>query len=420
MFKTVFDSESYLNLQAEASLFFANLSSCLANMKVNESEEILTAASTIVKGMSHILSYSSNILLPRPVGEQVNTSVLDLGNFSTTIIDVPSEDSTLVLKMVPSEDPLPFKLYLGYAGYPTDTNYIAMTEMPHQGTTQEERYSWILNPKSLKGNTGLHYLVVRPIVGPGIKSINASLSITPITAACKYWNESILDWSDTGCRVGVQTTHLVTQCLCNHLTFFGSSFFVTPNLVDPSRSAELFGTFAENPVVVCFVGALFVVYLLVLVWARRKDIQDTAKVIVTVLEDNDPLDEYCYLLSVSTGHRRGASTSSKVTITLLGADENSEPHHLTDPKKRVFERGEVDTFLVTTPFSLGDLQGIRLWHNNSGSHPAWYVGNVMVQDTQTNQKWHFLCNSWLAIDMGDCTLDKVFPVSTEMDLKRFR
>ncbi len=79
-------------------------------------------------------------------------------------------------------------------------------------------------------------------------------------------------------KVGVGTTHLVTQCLCNHLTFFGSSFFVTPNLVDPSRTVELFATFAENPVVVCFVGALFVAYLLVVVWARRKDIKDAAKV----------------------------------------------------------------------------------------------------------------------------------------------
>ncbi|GLD61521.1 polycystic kidney disease protein 1-like 2, partial [Lates japonicus] len=230
---------------------------------------------------------------------------------------------------------------------------------------------------------------------------------------------TMLDWDNKGCKVGVQTTHLVTQCLCTHLTFFGSSFFVTPNLVDPSRSAELFATFAENPVVVCFVGALFVAYFLVVVWARRKDIQDTAKVKVTVLGDNDPMDEYRYLISVSTGYRRGASTSSQVAITLLGADGNSEPHHLTDPKKCVFERGAVDMFLLTTPFSLGDLQGIRLWHNNSGSHPAWYVGNVVVQDLQTNQKWHFLCNSWLAIDVGDCYLDKVFPVSTEVDLKRF-
>ncbi|XP_042283303.1 polycystic kidney disease protein 1-like 2 [Thunnus maccoyii] len=365
------------------------------------------------------LNEDIEIMLPRPAGEQVNTSVLDLRNYSTTNIDIPSADTTLVLKMVPSEEPLPFKLFLGHTDYPTETNYVAMTEMPHQGTTQEERYTWLLDPKNLKGNTGTHYLVVRPIVGPGVKFINANLSITAIATACKFWDESLLDWSDYGCRVGVQTTHLVTQCLCNHLTFFGSSFFVTPNLVDPSRTAELFGTFTENPVVVCFVGAIFVAYLLVVVWARRKDVQDTAKVKVSVLEDNDPMDEYRYLLSVSTGHRRAAATSSQVTITLLGAEGNSEPHHLIDPKKCVFERGAVDMFLLTTPFFLGDLQSIRLWHNNSGRHPAWYVSNVLVQDLQTGQKWHFLCNSWLAIDMGDCSLDKVFPVSTDMDLKRF-
>lgn len=39
------------------------------------------------------------IMLPRSVGEQVNTSLLDLRNYSTTNIDVPSADITLVLKV---------------------------------------------------------------------------------------------------------------------------------------------------------------------------------------------------------------------------------------------------------------------------------------------------------------------------------
>ncbi|KAM3607032.1 uncharacterized protein V6R79_000867 [Siganus canaliculatus] len=365
------------------------------------------------------LSEDIEIMLPSLAGHEVNTSFLDLGNFSTTVIELTSANSTLVLKMVPSYDPLPIKLFLGFMEYPTDQSHVAMTEMPHKGRTQEERYTWILEPEKLQGNIGVYYLVVRPIVGPGIKSINATLSITTITTACKFWDEAVLDWRTYGCRVGVQTTPLVTQCLCNHLTFFGSSFFVTPNLVDPSRTAELFASFAENPVVVCFVGALFVAYFVVVVWARRKDTKDATKVKVTVLEDNNPVDEHRYLLSVSTGHRRGAATSSQVTITLLGTEGNSEPHHLSDPEKSVFERGAVDLFLLTTPFSLGDLQGIRLWHNNSGSHPDWYVGNVMVQDLQTEQKFHFLCNSWLGIDMDDSSLDQVFQVSTEMDLKRF-
>ncbi|KAM4630467.1 polycystin-1-like protein 2 [Polymixia lowei] len=358
------------------------------------------------------------ILLPRLDGGQENSTVLDLGNFSTLIIHVPSPDVTLVLKLEPSDDIL-FKLFLGYNDYPSDENYIAMTQMPVENAKEEEKYTWVLGPEDRTGDVGTHYLVVKPIVEAGVRSINATLSVSSIAAQCKYWNETESSWSEDGCRVGPLTTPLVTQCLCNHLTFFGSSFFVMPNLVDVSRTAELFATFVNNPVVVCFVGSIFVAYLLVVVWARRKDIQDSAKVKITVLGDNDPFAEYRYMLNIGTGHRRGASTSSQVTVTLLGTEGESEPHHLTDPEKPVFERGGVDMFLLTTPFSLGELQSIRLWHDNSGAHPAWYINNVTVQDLETGQKWHFLCNSWLAIDMGDCVLDKVFPVATEMDLKRF-
>lgn len=63
--------------------------------------------------------------------------------------------------------------------------------------------------------------------------------------------------------------------------------------------------------------------------------------------------------------------SLQVIVTLQGTEGECEPHHLTDPDKPVFERGGVDLFLLTTPFSLGELQSIRLWHDNSGDHPAW-------------------------------------------------
>uniref|UniRef100_A0A3Q1CIZ1 Polycystic kidney disease 1 like 2a n=1 Tax=Amphiprion ocellaris TaxID=80972 RepID=A0A3Q1CIZ1_AMPOC len=358
------------------------------------------------------------ILLPRLDVGQENSTLLDLANFSTLIIDIPSPDVTLVLKMEPSED-ISFMLFLGYKDYPNDENYVAKTQIPLENTKEEEKFTWVLSPKDRTGDVGVHYLVLKPIVEPGVKSINATVTVVSIAAQCKYWNETDSSWSEDGCRVGPLTTHLVTQCLCNHLTFFGSSFFVMPNLVDVSRTAELFATFTNNPVVVCFVGAIFAAYLFVVVWARRKDIQDSAKVKITVLEDNDPLAEYRYILNISTGHRHGASTSSQVTITLLGTEGESEPHHLTDSEKPVFERGGVDMFLLTTHFSLGDLQSIRMWHDNSGEHPAWYVNKVMVQDLETGQKWHFLCNSWLAVDVAECTLDKVFPVATDTDLKRF-
>lgn len=61
----------------------------------------------------------------------------------------------------------------------------------------------------------------------------------------------------------------------------------------------------------------------------------------------------------------------QVTLTLYGMDGESEPHHLYDPDTPVFERGGVDVFLLCTFFPLGELQSIRLWHDNSGDSPSW-------------------------------------------------
>ncbi|KAL6468973.1 hypothetical protein MHYP_G00224970 [Metynnis hypsauchen] len=358
------------------------------------------------------------VLLPSLEAVDLNSTSLDLRKYSTLAISVTTPNTSLVLKLEPSEE-ISLQLYLGFQYYPNDTHYKAKTQLPHLENPPEERYTWVLGPKDMAVDAGVYYLLVRPTVGAPVNSSNASVFITSFTAQCKYWDETKTNWSDCGCRVGPRTTSLFTQCLCTHLTFFGSSFFVMPNKVDLSRTAELFATFFQNPVVGCFVCAIFLVYILALIWARRKDLQDKVKVKVTVLEDNDPLADYRYLLVIGTGHRRGASTSSHVTVTLTGSVWESEPHYLTDPDKPVFERGGVDVFLLTTPVSLGELQSIRLWHDNSGKHPAWYVNKVMVQDLETGQKWHFLCSSWLAIDMGEGILDKVFPVATDKDLKGF-
>lgn len=51
-------------------------------------------------------------------------------------------------KMVPSVDPLPFKVFLGYKRYPTYTDFVAMAEMPLQGANLGEQsvfYKTFLN-----------------------------------------------------------------------------------------------------------------------------------------------------------------------------------------------------------------------------------------------------------------------------------
>ncbi|XP_041077005.1 polycystic kidney disease protein 1-like 2 [Polyodon spathula] len=364
------------------------------------------------------LTEDIEIFLPRPSADPVNSTVLVLGNFSTVMVNVTAGNPSLVLKLDLALE-VPLQLYLGFQYHPNETNFDAETQLPDERYSGGDRYTWVLNPDDLSSGVGVYYILLRPSWNTGPTSTNTTVSVTSFAVSCVYWDELSSNWSTQGCRVGPLTTYNVTQCLCNHLTSFGSSFFVMPNMVDVSRTAELFATFSSNPVVVCTVASLIGVYILVIIWARRKDIQDADKLKITVLEDNDPLAQYRYMLTVSTGQRRGASTSAQVTVTLYGSEGESDPHHLTDPEKPVFERGESDMFLLTTPFSLGELQSLRLWHDNTGDHPAWYVSRVLVHDLETDQTSQFLCNSWLAIDVGECVLDKVFPVATEADLKQF-
>lgn len=72
-------------------------------------------------------------------------------------------------------------------------------------------------------------------------------------------------------QVGKESTPHRTQCLCNHLTIFGSSFFVMPNYVDISRTAELFATVNQNYVVLALLCAFFGLYLMTLLWACYAD-----------------------------------------------------------------------------------------------------------------------------------------------------
>ena len=79
-------------------------------------------------------------------------------------------------------------------------------------------------------------------------------------------------------QVGPQSTLVRTQCLCNHLTYFGSDFFLVPRTVNVEDVAELFLRVTSNPVGVSLLASLVGIYMLIFMWAWRKDQADAQKV----------------------------------------------------------------------------------------------------------------------------------------------
>ena len=90
--------------------------------------------------------------------------------------------------------------------------------------------------------------------------------------------------------------------------------------------------------------------------------------------------------------QKSVSFSTAKTMTV-----KQEPSRI--PNGSPSQRGSVDTFLLTTPYILGPLPYIRIWHDNSGG--SWFLSRVMVIDLQTDEHYYFICNRWLAVDEDD-------------------
>ncbi|XP_067399539.1 polycystin-1-like protein 3 [Emydura macquarii macquarii] len=332
-------------------------------------------------------------------------------------LNVTATEGALIVRVLP-DVPLLLELSLGYQHPPNGTRSLLNITLPRgRGQHTGDDYTWVLPAARLQPGLGpCHITAVARQSPEQARPSHVTYTITTIATQCHFWDQRRKAWRQDGCRVGPQSTVSSTQCLCNHLTTFGSSVFVVPRTVNIQDTGRLLLNVASNPVGVALLASLLVVHGVAGIWAWRRDRADVGKVKVTVLADNQPGAHVRYVVQVFTGYRRGAATTAKVVLRLYGTEGWSEPHCLRDPHKPVFERGGLDVFLVTTQRSLGELHSIRLWHDNSGPSPSWYVRRVVVSEVTARRKWHFLCSTWLAADLGDCQRDRVFPAASRSEL----
>ncbi|XP_064091678.1 uncharacterized protein LOC135205258 [Macrobrachium nipponense] len=241
---------------------------------------------------------------------------------------------------------------------------------------------------------------------------DTNYSLSTFVSSCLFFDNELLTWSSDGCKViGANAT--VTICSCNHLTSFGSGFFVTPNTIDFAYVFANAG-FADNLTIYLVLIISLALYFIGLVYARIMDKKDVEKVGATPLPDNDPEDRYLYDVMVHTGHFPGSGTKSKVQFLLVGDWNETDVRTLNEDTKRpLLTRGASDHFVLANDRPLGPLQYLRIWHDNSGKGKtaSWYFSYMVVRDVQSGEEFQFICNSWLAVEEGDGLIDRLIPVA---------
>ncbi|XP_049720726.1 polycystic kidney disease protein 1-like 3 isoform X1 [Elephas maximus indicus] len=341
----------------------------------------------------HDLMEEIEIMLWRNASMETHSTSLNMSTDHFTIaVNITSLEKSLIVCIEP-ESPLLITLYLGFQNQPNHTHYHLNITLPKDPVWQkDEEYTWVLTPESLQYGIGTYYITAMlNKTKEGAQQMPTLLSVITAATQCYFWDSYNRTWRSDGCQVGPQSTVLRTQCLCNHLTYFTSDFFIVPRTVNVEDTIKLFLRVTNNPVGVSLLASVLGFYMIMVVWAWRKDQADMQKVKVTVLADNDPSFQFYYLIQVYTGYRRRAATTAKVVIILYGSEGSSEPHHLCDSQKAVFERGGLDVFLLTTQSSLGELHSLRLWHDNSGVSPSWHLFSSMIIEKFTQD------HLWLSV-----------------------
>eukprot|EP00069_Balaena_mysticetus_P007632 bmy_19154T0 len=234
-------------------------------------------------------------------------------DYFTITVNVTSLQKSLIVCVEP-ESPLSMTLYLGFQHQPNHTHFHPNVSLP------KERYTWVLTPESLQYGVGTYY--IKPLLNrskEGAQQMPALFSVVTAVTQCYFWDSGNSTWGSSDARAAKAAA-------------------VHP----PVSSWRMQGSILSEDLLVFLVR-------------------------VTVLADNDPSSQFHYLIEVSTGCRRRAATTANVVITLYGSEGQSEPHHLCDSQKAVFERGGLDVFLLGTPSSLRELHSLQLWHDSSGT-----------------------------------------------------
>ena len=85
-----------------------------------------------------------------------------------------------------------------------------------------------------------------------------------------------------------------------------------------------------------------------------------------------------------------------------GVDGNSGTINIyqdgTAGSKTILTRGSTQTFTMTLKEDIGDIYSLRIWHNNSGKDPSWYLDEIEITDTRSGNCWKFIFETWLSLE----------------------
>ncbi|KAJ3604053.1 hypothetical protein NHX12_028794 [Muraenolepis orangiensis] len=125
-----------------------------------------------------------------------------------------------------------------------------------------------------------------------------------------------------------------------------------------------------------------------------------------------------FTIKVKTGEKKYAGTDANVFAILFGENDDTGIINLKACKnyKNKFEQGMINEFTVEA-VDLGDLDKIRMGHDNSGGSSGWFLDWVEIDAPSQGQRLRFPCGRWLDYGEDDGAIVRdLYPAELQTEL----
>uniref|UniRef100_H3B277 Polycystin 1, transient receptor potential channel interacting n=1 Tax=Latimeria chalumnae TaxID=7897 RepID=H3B277_LATCH len=313
-------------------------------------------------------------------------------------------------------------VYIHYNEFPNESYYTLMNEITLSSATESgsREVTIFLSPKY--DDTTKDYYVN---ITNHFTSLHVNASVKVYYCLCQYFSFHSMHWSTQGLAPMAVTSETEAVCQAQHLTVFGASLFVPLEAITffPLVRTSYFYLLntnrpAQNHIVVITCVILFASYIVMVLIAHKLDYIDINRVGIVPLCGHS--GRYKYQVMVKTGWGRGSvkGTTAHVGISLYGLNKSGSRHL---DKEGGFQRNSLDVFQIETDANLGEIWKIRIWHDNTGLDPSWFLQHVIVWDKQMDNLYFFLVKDWLSVEneKNEGMVEKEFLAACPQELRHF-
>ncbi|XP_078672397.1 uncharacterized protein LOC144911822 [Branchiostoma floridae x Branchiostoma belcheri] len=237
------------------------------------------------------------------------------------------------------------------------------------------------------------------------------------TPPTEHLHDDVMIVQEEDAFVHVDPSDSTITCNCNvprPKAVIGGSLHVLPNSIDFDNIFQDPNILNDNKLVFCMVIGELALYL-------KQATPDNTKPLplVSVLPPDRMPAPYLYQITVTTGSMLGAGTSARIGFQVFGSKSKTTVKML-NPAGESLLRGGIYDVIMPLKSSLGHLELLQIWHDNTGVDEAsWFLKDIILKDLQTKEVYQFVCYDWLSEDRGDFQVQKVLHVATREQLDCF-